>query len=300
MSHHLFQNLDPQNIYTTKDSAQTMLGFFNFNKKFRQASFLPSFTKYKKPLYLCTICGVYFKMNHHLQAHLTTHSSEKPHQCNVCKKRFSKKDTMKRHSYTHTGLRKNACNICGKRFIQRCNLVLHQRTHSKAKPHSCLYCKKNFSSQSRLKIHLRIHTNSYPYHCSVCWKTFTQSSDLKRHQLTHSSKVFSCLKCTRTYKHQRNLEKHSKKHHQTNESPEKNQQINDILTSQVCDILTNPQKVIAASTPHNQHPITDISADTIVTINMSDFNSTTLCEEVSYENVQKDINQYRYTINSWT
>lgn len=85
-----------------------------------------------KPFVCPHNCGKSYSQKSSLNAHVRTHTGDKPFECPDCGKTFSRKPSMKRHRLSHTGERPFECTICSKRFSRKDVLYSHiQRTHSK-------------------------------------------------------------------------------------------------------------------------------------------------------------------------
>jgi uncharacterized Zn-finger protein len=61
-------------------------------------------------LYKCTICGKGFSVNGSLQAHIRTHTDEKPYKCDEA---FIQNQQLQAHIRQHTGDTRYKCDICG-------------------------------------------------------------------------------------------------------------------------------------------------------------------------------------------
>ncbi|KAL5103567.1 hypothetical protein TcWFU_006495 [Taenia crassiceps] len=64
------------------------------------------------------------------------------HQCPFCTKSCERKDNLQAHIRTHTGERPFPCRFCPKAFPQKDHLRAHIRTHTGEKPYRCPQCSK--------------------------------------------------------------------------------------------------------------------------------------------------------------
>ncbi|XP_043984408.1 zinc finger protein 350-like isoform X3 [Gambusia affinis] len=79
---------------------------------------------------ICNICSTSFKLNQSLEAHMRTHTNEKPFSCVTCGKSFFSKNSFSRHKRTHSVQKLISCTMCSKGFHLKGNLNSHMRTHT--------------------------------------------------------------------------------------------------------------------------------------------------------------------------
>ncbi|XP_035716266.1 gastrula zinc finger protein XlCGF62.1-like isoform X1 [Folsomia candida] len=104
----------------------------------------------------CTLCGKEFKIRRILEAHISTHTTEKTHICSTCGRgfRFGQLTVMKYHERTHP------CLFCDKRFSTLGNMRRHveaRHPENKEKIHSCNECEYRTHSKLNLAQHARRH-----------------------------------------------------------------------------------------------------------------------------------------------
>jgi uncharacterized C2H2 Zn-finger protein len=87
---------------------------------------------YLKP-FICpfTNCGKKYSQKSSLNAHIRSHTGDKPFVCPDCGKSFSRKPSMKRHRLAHSGEKPFNCELCTKSFSRKDVLYSHmKRAHS--------------------------------------------------------------------------------------------------------------------------------------------------------------------------
>ena len=151
-----------------------------------------------KKKFECNFCTKKFSQISGLNAHVRTHTGERPFKCHVCDKRFTQHSILNTHYMVHTGEKPHQCGICKKRFSLLGNLNVHlrskkhqllqngvrehqERIHINEKTFQCDMCEKEFNRMYDLKIHKRLHTNERPYKCGGCQKTYVCANRLHTH-----------------------------------------------------------------------------------------------------------------------
>ncbi|CAL8096079.1 unnamed protein product [Calicophoron daubneyi] len=84
-------------------------------------------------------------------------SNRRRHQCPYCPKSCERKDNLQAHIRTHTGERPYPCRFCPKAFPQKDHLRAHIRTHTGEKPYRCPQCLKAFAQLGNLHRHVKTH-----------------------------------------------------------------------------------------------------------------------------------------------
>jgi len=146
--------------------------------------------------FCCEHCGRMFAHEASYNAHLKTHTGEKPFQCTQCGRGFADLSNMKRHLSSHTSQKNYTCNHCFKRFRLKASLIPHYRVHTGERPYPCLNCSKRFTEKTNLLAHLRIHTSLKPFVCTRCGRRFAVRCNLQLHEAKHNLSS-SKTNCTR-------------------------------------------------------------------------------------------------------
>jgi uncharacterized C2H2 Zn-finger protein len=83
---------------------------------------------YMKP-FVCpfTNCGKKYSQKSSLNAHIRSHTGDKPFICPDCGKSFSRKPSMKRHRLAHSGEKPFNCEMCSKSFSRKDVLYSHMK-----------------------------------------------------------------------------------------------------------------------------------------------------------------------------
>ena len=83
--------------------------------------------------------------------------------------------------------------------------------------YNCTVCPERFSHTIDLKTHIyQCHPNvkdAFPFVCDVCQQGFFSKKTLKQHSEKHSSKVFQCQLCSKTFGYTRSMLKHQEVDH---------------------------------------------------------------------------------------
>ncbi|KAJ2840476.1 hypothetical protein FBU31_000381 [Coemansia sp. 'formosensis'] len=78
-------------------------------------------------------CELAFKRRGNLNAHMLTHTGERPFQCDSCEKCFSRNHDLTRHRKGHTGARPFVCTRCNRGFARADALRRHTSKDSSCK-----------------------------------------------------------------------------------------------------------------------------------------------------------------------
>lgn len=158
----------------------------------------------------CFDCGKTFAYSGYLDAHIRTHTGERPYHCRLCKLRFAQTGNLALHMRVHTGERPYQCEVCSKLFTTSSNLKAHQRIHSEVRDYKCSQCDRAFKSTSELVSHAGTHTGVKNHICKMCGKAFYKTSYLNVHVRTvHvGEKRHRCSECGKDFSNSSNLTCH--------------------------------------------------------------------------------------------
>ncbi|XP_050294397.1 uncharacterized protein LOC126734718 [Anthonomus grandis grandis] len=163
----------------------------------------------------CPVCkGVYLKSS--LDAHLKTHTSQKPFHCSICNKNFTTKWNLKLHKWTHSSRTQKPfkCEQCKGAFIRENDYISHMNSHKSLRPYTCNYCGARFIRKYNCLRHVKEHENEKTYNCNLCGKSFHRSYYLKDHMRVHSGvRPYSCHICGKRSTTKSNHNKHVEIHH---------------------------------------------------------------------------------------
>ncbi|KAJ4286132.1 hypothetical protein N0V90_013481 [Kalmusia sp. IMI 367209] len=167
--------------------------------------------------YVCDFqgCGQRFNRPCRLEAHMRSHSKERPFVCphDDCDKTFPRKDHLQRHlKHSHAEPERNfACDWegCGKTFTSNGRLQRHKEVHdSKFYCTGFPPCKEPFRKQKTLDAHIKtVHLETKAYPCThvnpdtgeQCMHGYQTENGLRRHVAkVHGDKEerrYFCIAC---------------------------------------------------------------------------------------------------------
>ena len=110
------------------------------------------------------------------------------------------------------------CDFCGKFYHNRKSLNKHKIAHTNPDLLQCHICRKSFSSIWAKKRHIEEHVKStVSIKCKICEIPCRTKYQLKEHmQSSHTNNIFVCVYCDDIFLKQCNLNRHKKKHTNTN------------------------------------------------------------------------------------
>ncbi|XP_028267372.1 transcription factor IIIA-like [Parambassis ranga] len=169
--------------------------------------------------YVCKFeeCGLEFKKNKQLKAHMCEqHTQLPPYQCTYegCQMRFTFPSKLKRHEKVHRGYpcTEEACNFTGKTWTE----YLKHRREQHRLTFRCEHCSKVFKDSWFLQQHQRVHSDTrVVLKCprNGCDRSFTTVFNLQSHigSFHEELRPFVCTHagCGKTFAMKQSLQRHS-------------------------------------------------------------------------------------------
>ncbi|KAK2186472.1 hypothetical protein NP493_199g06054 [Ridgeia piscesae] len=184
----------------------------------------------------CEYCGRLFYSKSDHEAHIRTHTGDKPYACDQCNYRAITKENLKRHIEKEHAMMHYVCSQCSFEASNRTQLWVHQQKHKLESVTTCQICQAKFESNKRLKIHLQMKHKEISavdmrkmlapqrkshgkigrktHKCPYCSRTFLRAnSDLQKHIWIHEGvKPFKCSLCPHACRSKNNLAAHMLRH----------------------------------------------------------------------------------------
>ena len=111
--------------------------------------------------------------------------------CRHCGITFKEQATMNAHILTHTGIYPVNCGRCNKGFSDCVCPPIEQLTMVGSEGMWCKKCNRQFVDQDALNKHITTHTNIMPYSCPLCHKGFHRRESLTKHTEVCAGENFS-------------------------------------------------------------------------------------------------------------
>lgn len=122
----------------------------------------------------------------------TRSAAGRRHRCKECGRQFRGKAELDAHVRTHTREKPLTCAECGRGFAHITNLRTHERTHTGERRYECDHpgCGKAYVHLGSLKEHMRVHSGDQPYKCPIpsCGKAFAYVANYRRHKKQHEER----------------------------------------------------------------------------------------------------------------
>ena len=168
----------------------------------------------KRIILSCLKCGKKYQSYSSLAYHLEAHKAiRKLHKCALCPKIYQSKRGLVLHTQTmHSQNRMTyTCKICKAIFVSRPGFEHHKMIHMGRKKKKCPKCSVELY---RIKEHLRFtHGEEKTYTCSDCSAIFNRKCSMDKHvRNVHSTDIFQCPKCTKSFTAKIYLAKHVLRH----------------------------------------------------------------------------------------
>ena len=151
----------------------------------------------------CKFCET--KWVSHQSCHICGHATDHSNVLGCIKKHVHEK------KYDHI------CHLCGKGFKGTNKLQLHlDSKHGQGeRKHKCETCGKKYWTAFGLKNHIEATHSSSVYECDQCPKTFKLTGNLQQHvRIVHENyRPFKCDLCEEKFLYERDLKRHQNHHH---------------------------------------------------------------------------------------
>lgn len=177
---------------------------------------------YKKK-HKCPTCEKLFPSRAHLKEHEISHSSEQQYQCTICEQGFKRKNALSKHMRIfHPDGPDNIVCSCGKVFASKELMEKHKENSGQHRLLVCGECGVLYKTQASLDSHLMLHRENqttseggaWPFTCHTCQERFSSRASLSNHTKDfHSTSVFHCPECNKTFKTQKLLHLHRLRRH---------------------------------------------------------------------------------------
>lgn len=170
--------------------------------------------KYHVEKIVCDICGQGFHTKHNVLNHINHFHGIKS--CKHCNEVFPTQYALRNHVENVHRTDKLQCPMCPEILINRYLKKRHMALVHDCKSVQlvCEFCSKIFTRNNKYIQHkLRVHNKEKNCTCDVCGhKTFSPDC-LKRHMVVHTEeRPFKCEMCGLTFRRNKNLADHLKRH----------------------------------------------------------------------------------------
>ncbi|XP_036433313.1 zinc finger and BTB domain-containing protein 17-like [Colossoma macropomum] len=141
----------------------------------------------------CSECGLSFRCQVELRAHMRRHTEKGPYKCQPCKLNFKTYFQASVHQRKWHSKITYSCAHCDQTFKSMKAWLMHRREHKDQTVHRCTDCGKECISLQSLVNHSKVHNHLVSerlldsYKCIACGETFSQKSDFLSHMETHKA-----------------------------------------------------------------------------------------------------------------
>lgn len=204
-------------------------------KTFRNQKLLNGHRKRCHKYYVCNLCKQTCTSKMKYEAHVRTHTGEKPYQCDQCAKKYITSSALRGHKRLHSREGSGPCEECRKRFTLRQEAsiavtndngeVIDVVDNNGQQPYECKSCGKcynfvcqecgkTFLTQTHLNTHVSV-THQITFHlCDLCGKVCKNALSLLGHRRIHERETCTCDECGKIFQNQLRLKIHKNRHKQ--------------------------------------------------------------------------------------
>merc|ERR1719411_907838 len=130
--------------------------------------------------------------------------------CKPCRKSVTTVDNHLKQKHPDSEKPKTTwvCYVCNKSVKTEYNLRLHKKSHDIV---NCDQCDFSCEGRKRLQRHVNskhAENKKDPHVCHICSKVIGTSQQLKSHLQIHGDEKFECEQCQKTFKVEKNLQRH--------------------------------------------------------------------------------------------
>jgi hypothetical protein len=148
---------------------------------------------------VCEFCGIVVKHPSKIEAHMRTHTGERPYVCNYCGQTFTQRTPWKSHMKRHVGDTPYKCSFCTKAFPNPSTCKAHEKRVHLKKSRTLISQDKTYEDQPQTSEvifeAIKNGNGKQEYVCQVCGLHLHHVSELEAHMITHVGSKYKCELC---------------------------------------------------------------------------------------------------------